>query len=114
MPFEVLHGKRPQRKSWPGAVENPRAQCARTPSAPEVLRLDESATGAISAYDLPRICCSETEPQAKPPTIYQVRDFLLEQGFCPCAESTNSYVVCHLCSTSRRTARPCLSAIVAA
>lgn len=84
-----------------------------TPQRLEVLRLMSLQQGAISAYDLLDLL-RETEPQAKPPTIYRALDFLLEQGFVHKVESTNSYVVCHLVSTSRRTARPCLSAIVVA
>lgn len=66
-----------------------------TPQRLEVLRLMSLQQGAISAYDLLDLL-RETEPQAKPPTIYRALDFLLEQGFVHKVESTNSYVVCHL------------------
>lgn len=36
---------------------------------------------AISAYDLLDVL-RETEPQAKPPTVYRALDFLLSQGVC--------------------------------
>lgn len=65
-----------------------------TPQRLEVLRLMASQHGAISAYDLLDLL-KESEPQAKPPTIYRALDFLLEQGFIHKVESANSYVVCH-------------------
>lgn len=65
-----------------------------TPQRMEVLRLMSVQRGAISAYDLLDLL-RETEPQAKPPTIYRALDFLLEQGFIHKVESTNSYVLCH-------------------
>lgn len=66
-----------------------------TPQRLEVLRLMSLQEGAISAYDLLDLL-RETEPQAKPPTVYRALDFLLEQGFVHKVESTNSYVLCHL------------------
>lgn len=66
-----------------------------TPQRLEVLRLMTLQKGAISAYDLLDLL-RETEPQAKPPTVYRALDFLLEQGFVHKVESTNSYVLCHL------------------
>ncbi|WP_034946048.1 zinc uptake transcriptional repressor Zur [Erwinia oleae] len=65
-----------------------------TPQRLEVLRLMSQRSGAISAYDLLDLL-RESEPQAKPPTVYRALDFLLEQGFVHRVESTNSYVVCH-------------------
>jgi len=65
-----------------------------TPQRLEVLRLMSQHHGAISAYDLLDLL-RDSEPQAKPPTIYRALDFLLEQGFVHRVESTNSYVVCH-------------------
>lgn len=50
---------------------------------------------AISAYDLLDIL-RETEPQAKPPTVYRALDFLLSQGFVHKVESTNSFIACCL------------------
>ena len=46
----------------------------------QVLRLLAEHTGAISAYDL-LDKLRQSEPQAKPPTVYRALDFLLEQGF---------------------------------
>lgn len=66
-----------------------------TPQRLEVLRLMSLQEGAISAYDLLDLL-RESEPQAKPPTVYRALDFLLEQGFVHKVESTNSYVLCHL------------------
>lgn len=66
-----------------------------TPQRLEVLRLMSLQKGAISAYDLLDLL-RETEPQAKPPTVYRALEFLLEQGFVHKVESTNSYVLCHL------------------
>lgn len=66
-----------------------------TPQRLEVLRLMTLQEGAISAYDLLDLL-RESEPQAKPPTVYRALDFLLEQGFIHKVESTNSYVLCHL------------------
>ena len=65
-----------------------------TPQRLEVLRLMAEQHGAISAYDLLDLL-RDSEPQAKPPTIYRALDFLLEQGFIHRVESNNSYVVCH-------------------
>lgn len=83
-----------------------------TPQRLEVLRLMSLQQGAISAYDLLDLL-RETEPQAKPPTIYRALDFLLEQVL---SIKWNPPIVTWFatCSTSQRTARPCLSAIVAA
>lgn len=66
-----------------------------TPQRLEVLRLMILQEGAISAYDLLDLL-RESEPQAKPPTVYRALDFLLEQGFVHKVESTNSYVLCYL------------------
>ena len=67
-----------------------------TPQRLEVLRLMSLQQGAISAYDLLDLL-RESEPQAKPPTVYRALDFLLEQGFVHKVESTNSYVLCDRC-----------------
>lgn len=65
-----------------------------TPQRLEVLRLMAVHNGAISAYDLLDLL-RQSEPQAKPPTVYRALDFLLSQGFIHRVESHNSYVVCH-------------------
>lgn len=64
-----------------------------TPQRLEVLRLMSQQNGAISAYNLLDLL-RQSEPQAKPPTVYRALDFLLEQGFVHRVESTNSFVVC--------------------
>ncbi|MGL9774054.1 MAG: zinc uptake transcriptional repressor Zur [Sodalis sp. (in: enterobacteria)] len=61
-----------------------------TPQRQEVLRLMSQQNGAISAYDLLDLL-RQSEPQAKPPTVYRALDFLLEQGFVHRVESTNSF-----------------------
>lgn len=52
---------------------------------------------ASSAYELLEDL-KQTEPQAKPPTVYRALDFLLEQGFIHRVESTNSYIQCGSCN----------------
>jgi len=63
-----------------------------TPQRLEVLRLMSLQEGAISAYDLLDLL-RETEPQAKPPTVYRALDFLLEQGNPPTAMC---FVICSI------------------
>ncbi|XOD69811.1 MAG: zinc uptake transcriptional repressor Zur [Sodalis sp. (in: enterobacteria)] len=65
-----------------------------TPQRLEVLRLISQQSSATSAYDLLDLL-RQSEPQAKPPTVYRALDFLLEQGFVHRLESTNSFVLCH-------------------
>lgn len=60
----------------------------------KVLELMINQHGAISAYDLLDLL-RESEPQAKPPTVYRALEFLLDQGFVHKVESNNSYVLCH-------------------
>ncbi|AFP84963.1 zinc uptake transcriptional repressor Zur [secondary endosymbiont of Ctenarytaina eucalypti] len=64
-----------------------------TPQRQELLRLMQRQNGAISAYHLLDLL-RQSEPQAKPPTVYRALDFLLEQGFVHRVESTNSFVLC--------------------
>lgn len=66
-----------------------------TPQRYKVLQLMMHQQSAISAYDLLDLL-KQSEPQAKPPTVYRALDFLLAQGFVHKVESTNSYVLCHL------------------
>ncbi|CUX97457.1 zinc uptake transcriptional repressor Zur [Candidatus Hoaglandella endobia] len=65
-----------------------------TPLRMEVLRLISQQNGAISAYDLLNLL-RQSEPHAKPPTIYRALDFLREQRFIHRVESTNSFMLCH-------------------
>ncbi|MDP2573239.1 transcriptional regulator Zur [Vibrio sp. vnigr-6D03] len=64
-----------------------------TPQRKRVFELIFASKSASSAYDLlDRL--KESEPQAKPPTVYRALDFLLEQGFIHRVESTNSFISC--------------------
>ncbi|WP_413113867.1 zinc uptake transcriptional repressor Zur [Thaumasiovibrio sp. DFM-14] len=64
-----------------------------TPQRFKTLELIIKYGRSISAYELLDLL-KQTEPQAKPPTIYRALDFLLEQGFIHKVESTNSYIAC--------------------
>ena len=64
-----------------------------TPQRLEVLRLMSLQQGAISAYDLLDLL-RESEPQAKPPTVYRALDFLLENGLVHRIASLNAFVGC--------------------
>ena len=55
---------------------------------------------ASSAYELLEEL-KQSEPQAKPPTVYRALDFLLEQGFIHRVESTNSYIQCCSCNAHK-------------
>jgi Fur family zinc uptake transcriptional regulator len=83
-----------------------------TPQRLEVLRLMSLQQGAISAYDLLDLL-RESEPQAKPPTVYRALDFLLEQGFVH-KLNPQTAMCCAICSISPPTHRRCLSATAAA
>ncbi len=64
-----------------------------TPQRLKVLEIIIEHHSSISAYELLDLL-RETEPQAKPPTVYRALDFLLAQGFVHKVESTNSYIAC--------------------
>lgn len=64
-----------------------------TPQRTRVYEIIANNSRAITAYELLDIL-RETEPQAKPPTVYRALDFLLAQGFVHKVESTNSYIAC--------------------
>ena len=64
-----------------------------TPQRLEVLRLMSLQQGAISAYDLLDLL-RESEPQAKPPTVYRALDFLVEQGLAHRIQRLNAYAAC--------------------
>ena len=66
-----------------------------TPQRLKVLALILEHHSSISAYELLDLL-RESEPQAKPPTVYRALDFLLAQGFVHKVESTNSYIACCL------------------
>lgn len=65
-----------------------------TPQRLTIFQLMLQQEGAISAYELLERL-QQTEPNAKPPTIYRALEFLLEQGLIHRVESTNSYIVCY-------------------
>ncbi len=83
-----------------------------TPQRLEVLRLMSLQEGAISAYDLLDLL-RESEPQAKPPTVYRALDFLLEQDlYIRWNPPTAMYSA--ICLISRPIRLRCLFAIVVA
>ncbi|MGY3570871.1 zinc uptake transcriptional repressor Zur [Vibrio paucivorans] len=71
-----------------------------TPQRKRVFELICANKKASSAYELLEDL-KESEPQAKPPTVYRALDFLLEQGFIHRVESTNSYISCCSCNAHK-------------
>ncbi|MDR9825428.1 zinc uptake transcriptional repressor Zur [Vibrio sp. FNV 38] len=71
-----------------------------TPQRKRVYELIYQSPKASSAYEL-LDSLRETEPSAKPPTVYRALDFLMEQGFIHRVESTNSYVSCNSCQSKK-------------
>lgn len=71
-----------------------------TPQRKRVFELICTNKSASSAYDLLEQL-KESEPQAKPPTIYRALDFLLEQGFIHKVESNNSFISCCSCGQKK-------------
>jgi Fur family zinc uptake transcriptional regulator len=71
-----------------------------TPQRRRVFELICSNQSASSAYELLEQL-KESEPQAKPPTVYRALDFLLEQGFIHKVESENSFISCCTCGTKK-------------
>ncbi|MDC0612363.1 zinc uptake transcriptional repressor Zur [Vibrio sp.] len=65
-----------------------------------VFELICSSQKASSAYELLEDL-KQSEPQAKPPTVYRALDFLLEQGFIHRVESTNSFISCCSCNAHK-------------
>jgi Fur family zinc uptake transcriptional regulator len=65
-----------------------------------VFELICSSKKASSAYELLEEL-KESEPQAKPPTVYRALDFLMEQGFIHRVESTNSFISCCSCNAHK-------------
>ncbi|EKO3949559.1 zinc uptake transcriptional repressor Zur [Vibrio fluvialis] len=55
---------------------------------------------ASSAYELLEDL-KQSEPQAKPPTVYRALDFLMKQGFIHRVESTNSFISCCSCNAHK-------------
>lgn len=64
-----------------------------TPIRRRVLRLIWSEHAAVKAYDL-LDHLKDTDPAAKPATVYRALDFLLEQGFIHRIESLNAFIGC--------------------
>lgn len=65
-----------------------------TPVREKVFRLLAQSDGGVGAYDLLEQL-KQSEPNAKPATIYRALEFLGEHGFTHKIESTNSYLLCH-------------------
>ncbi len=65
-----------------------------TPVREKVFRLLAQSDGGVGAYDLLEQL-KQSEPNAKPATIYRALEFLSEQGFTHKIESTNAYLLCH-------------------
>jgi Fur family zinc uptake transcriptional regulator len=65
-----------------------------TQTRQKVLELMLTHGGAVSAYDL-LDNLKETDPGAKPPTVYRALDFLLEQHFIHRVESQNAFIACN-------------------
>jgi Fur family zinc uptake transcriptional regulator len=65
-----------------------------TPVREKVFRLLAQSEGGVGAYDLLEQL-KQSEPNAKPATIYRALEFLAEQGFTHKIESSNAYLLCH-------------------
>lgn len=79
-------------------IAKARAHCAArdlrfTPLREKVYALMLEKLGPMGAYELLDEL-KESEPKAKPATIYRILDFLLEIGFIHRLESTNAFVAC--------------------
>ncbi len=71
-----------------------------TPQRKRVYELICTNESASSAYELLEQL-KQSEPQAKPPTIYRALDFLLEQGLIHRIESENSFISCCSCDVNK-------------
>ncbi len=60
----------------------------------KVFRLLADLNGGIGAYELLEQL-KQTEPGAKPATVYRALEFLTEQGFIHKIESSNAFLLCH-------------------
>ena len=60
----------------------------------KVFRLLAELHGGIGAYELLEQL-KQTEPGAKPATVYRALEFLTEQGFIHKIESSNAFLLCH-------------------
>lgn len=59
----------------------------------DVLKIIESAKSPLKAYDILDIL-SKKRPNAKPPTVYRVLDFLVRQHVVHKVNSNHTYVIC--------------------
>lgn len=80
-------------------LEQAKAYCLKrevrfTPTREQVFKLLADRNKAVGAYDLLDEL-KETDPAAKPATIYRALDFLSQQGFVHKIESINAFVMCH-------------------
>ncbi len=71
-----------------------------TPQRKRVYELICTNKSASSAYELLEQL-KQSEPQAKPPTIYRALDFLLKQGLIHRVESENSFITCSSCGMNK-------------
>ncbi|WP_175443159.1 zinc uptake transcriptional repressor Zur [Vibrio sonorensis] len=71
-----------------------------TPQRKRVFELICSSKKASTAYEILEDL-KQSEPQAKPPTVYRALDFLMEQGFIHRVESTNSFISCCSCNAHK-------------
>lgn len=60
----------------------------------KVFRLLAGTHSGVGAYELLEQL-KQTEPAAKPATIYRALEFLTEQGFIHKIESNNAFMLCH-------------------
>ncbi len=60
----------------------------------KVFRLLAGTHSGVGAYELLEQL-KQTEPAAKPATIYRALEFLTEQGFIHKIESSNAFMLCH-------------------
>ena len=60
----------------------------------KVFRLLASTQSGVGAYELLEQL-KQTEPGAKPATVYRALEFLTEQGFIHKIESSNAFLLCH-------------------
>ncbi len=60
----------------------------------KVFRLLAETHSGVGAYELLEQL-KQTEPAAKPATIYRALEFLTEQGFIHKIESSNAFMLCH-------------------
>lgn len=65
----------------------------------DVLKIIESATRPLKAYEILNILLKK-RPNAKPPTVYRVLDFLVEKHVIHKVNSSHTYVLCQYNSSN--------------